>query len=207
MLSSIRSVIAGFLLLLFATGCHAEVPNATILIVGDSLSAGYGLNPEESWVALLQSRLTAEGYGHQVVNASISGDTTGGGLRRLPRALEIHRPGIVLIELGGNDGLRGTPVMVIRSNLAKMIELSRKAGAEVVLAGMAMPPNYGEKYTNGFAEAYTDLANDYDTGLIPFFMDGVALDPSKMQADQIHPNAAGQPILLDNVWPILRNFL
>lgn len=190
-----------------SAGCRAEDTNPTILIVGDSLSTGLGLEQSESWVALLQSRLFAEGYGHSVVNASISGDTTGGGLRRLPRALEIHRPGIVIIELGGNDGLRGTPVLVIRSNLANMIELAQDAGARVILAGMAMPPNYGEKYTNGFADAYSDLSDDYDTGLIPFFMDGVALDPSKMQPDQIHPNAAGQPILLENAWAVLLDYL
>ncbi len=178
-----------------------------ILIVGDSLSAGLGLDPSESWVTLLQERLTAEGYGYTVVNASISGDTTGGGLRRLPRALDVHRPEIVLIELGGNDGLRGTPIMVIRSNMAKMIELAKAAGARVIVAGMAMPPNYGERYTNGFADVYTDLADAFDAALVPFFMDGVALDPSKMQPDQIHPNAAGQPILLDNVWPILVDLL
>lgn len=191
------------LLALFAAGCQADDANHKILIVGDSLSAGYGLEPEESWVSLLQNRLSAEGYGHTVVNASISGDTTGGGLRRLPRALEVHQPGIVLIELGGNDGLRGTPVMLIRSNIKKMIEMSQDAGASVVLAGMAMPPNYGERYTNGFAALYADLADEYDAALIPFFMDGVALDASKMQPDQIHPNAAGQPILLDNAWPAL----
>ena len=191
------------LLALFAAGCQADDAKFNVLVVGDSLSAGYGLEPEESWVALLQNRLSSEGYEHTVVNASISGDTTGGGLRRLPRALEVHRPGIVIIELGGNDGLRGTPVVVIRSNLEKMIEMSQDAGARVVLAGMAMPPNYGERYTNGFAELYTDLADEHDTALIPFFMHRVALDPSKMQADQIHPNAAGQPILLENVWPAL----
>jgi len=195
------------LLALFAAGCQADDANQKILIVGDSLSTGYGLEPEESWVSLLQNRLSAEGYGHTVVNASISGDTTGGGLRRLRRALEVHQPGIVLIELGGNDGLRGTPVMVIRSNIKNMIEMSQDAGASVVLAGMAMPPNYGERYTNGFAALYADLADEYDAALIPFFMDGVALDASKMQPDQIHPNAAGQPILLDNAWPALVDIL
>ena len=195
------------LLALFAAGCKADDANQKILIVGDSLSTGYGLEPEESWVSLLQNRLSAEGYGHTVVNASISGDTTGGGLRRLRRALEVHQPGIVLIELGGNDGLRGTPVMVIRSNIKNMIEMSQDAGASVVLAGMAMPPNYGERYTNGFAALYADLADEYDAALIPFFMDGVALDASKMQPDQIHPNAAGQPILLDNAWPALVDIL
>jgi len=185
----------------------ADTANSKILIVGDSLSAGYGLEPEESWVALLQNRLTAEGYGHTVVNASISGDTTGGGVRRLPRALEAHQPGIVVIELGGNDGLRGTPVMVIRQNVSRMIGLAQDAGARVVLAGMVMPPNYGQKYTDAFANVYTALADDYDAALVPFFMDGVALDPTKMQPDQIHPNADGQPILLDNIWPVLRDLL
>ncbi len=207
--ASIRPAYACLLVLLalFAAGCQADDANQKILIVGDSLSAGLGLEPEESWVSLLQNRLSAEGYGHTVVNASISGDTTGGGLRRLPRALEVHQPGIVLIELGGNDGLRGTPVMLIRSNIKKMIEMSQDAGASVVLAGMAMPPNYGERYTNGFSELYADLADEYDAALIPFFMDGVALDASKMQPDQIHPNAAGQPILLDNAWPALVDIL
>ncbi|MGI9342491.1 MAG: arylesterase [Gammaproteobacteria bacterium] len=185
----------------------ADTANSKILIVGDSLSAGYGLEPEESWVALLQNRLTAEGYGQTVVNASISGDTTGGGLRRLPRALEAHQPGIVVIELGGNDGLRGTPVTVIRQNVAGMIGLAQDAGARVVIAGMVMPPNYGQKYTDAFAAVFTDLADDYDAALVPFFMDGVALDSTKMQPDQIHPNADGQPILLDNIWPVLRELL
>ncbi len=197
------------LILLAVSGCQADNPDRTqtILIVGDSLSAGFGLDADESWVNLLQDRLSAEGYGHSVVNASISGDTTSGGLRRLPRALEQHTPGIVIIELGGNDGLQGRPVQLIHSNLAKMIELCRDLGAEVVLAGMLMPPNYGDKYTNGFAGLYADLAEDHDAALIPFFMDGVALEPTKMQRDQIHPNAAGQPILLDNVWPVLRELL
>lgn len=197
------------LILLAVSGCQADNPdrNQTILIVGDSLSAGFGLDADESWVNLLQDRLSAEGYGHSVVNASISGDTTSGGLRRLPRALEQHTPGIVIIELGGNDGLQGRPVQLIHSNLAKMIDLCRDLGAEVVLAGMMMPPNYGDKYTNGFAGLYADLAEDHDAALIPFFMDGVALEPTKMQRDQIHPNAAGQPILLDNVWPVLRELL
>jgi len=184
-----------------------EETQPTILVVGDSLSSGYGLAPGESWVTLLQNQLTAEGYGYTVVNASISGDTTGGGLRRLPRALEIHRPEIVVIELGGNDGLRGTPIMVIRSNIDKMIRLAEDSGAEVVLAGMVIPPNYGEKYATGFTKIYSDLAENNDAALVPFFMDGVALDPSKMLPDQIHPNAAGQPILLDNLWPVLVELL
>jgi len=178
-----------------------------ILIIGDSLSAGYGIAENESWVTLLQNRLSAKGHGYQVVNASISGDTTGGGLRRLPRALKIHTPDIVIIELGGNDGLRGTPVDVIRTNLAIMIELGQAADAQIILAGMLMPPNYGQTYTDGFARVYYELAEKYDTALIKFFMKNVALNPALLQADQIHPNADGQPVLLDNAWLILEPML
>lgn len=182
---------------------HASDQARTLLVIGDSLSAGYGLEPGQGWVTLLESRLQSEGYGYRVVNASISGDTTGGGLRRLPRALQQHRPAVVLIELGGNDGLRGTPIEVIRKNLATMIELSRDAGARVVLAGMQMPPNYGSKYAVAFAQVYAELAEESGTALIGFFMDGVVLDRNLMQADGIHPNAAGQPRLLENAWPVL----
>jgi len=187
--------------------CQADSIDQKILVVGDSLSAGYGIAENESWVTLLQNRLSAKSYGYQVINASISGDTTGGGLRRLPRALKKHVPHIVLIELGGNDGLRGTPVIVIRKNLAAMIELSQETGAQVILAGMVMPPNYGQAYTDAFEGTYTDLADKYDTALIQFFMKNVALNPALMQADQIHPNAEGQPYLLDNVWGMLEPLL
>lgn len=205
---SLRSFIAILLTIIpvFVTA-QADSDIRKILIVGDSLSAGYGLSEEESWVTLLQNRLSAKGHVYQVVNASISGDTTGGGLRRLPRALDIHDPDIVLIELGGNDGLRGTPVRVIRKNIATMIELSQSAGARVMLAGMVMPPNYGQAYTDGFQSVYPDLAAEYDTALIEFFMKNVAIDPSLFQPDQIHPNAKGQPILLDNVWAKLEEML
>ena len=137
------------------------------------------------------------------MNASTSGDTTTGGLARLPRALKVHRPSIVLIELGGNDGLRATPVAVIRNNLTDMIRLSRAAGARVVLAGMQMPPNYGARYTEAFARLYPELARAQKVPLIDFILDGVALERTLMQADGIHPNAAGQPKLLDNAWPAL----
>jgi len=187
--------------------CQADTGHRTILIIGDSLSAGYGIAENESWPALLQQRLTAEDYGYQVVNASISGDTTSGGLRRLPRALEIHKPDIVLIELGGNDGLRGTPIAVIRKNLETMVELALESGARVILAGMKMPPNYGLAYTDAYEKIYADLAEKYEVSLIPFFMKGVALDPGLLQQDQIHPNATGQSILLDNAWTILKPLL
>ena len=185
----------------------ASSQDRSILVVGDSLSAGYGVPLDLGWVALLQARLVDKGYGYRVVNASISGDTTGGGLRRLPRALDKHRPDIVILELGGNDGLRGLPVAEIRDNFENMIELSRAAGAEVVLAGMQMPPNYGANYTDEFSAMYPDLAGRFELPLIGFFMEEVALDPTKMQADGIHPNEAGQPLLLDNVWPVLEPVL
>ena len=171
--------------------------------MGDSLSAGRGVDLEDTWINLLQARLDGKGYGYRLVNASISGDTSGNGLRRLPRALRIHQPEIVIIELGGNDGLRGLPVELMRDNLAAMISASADSGAEVILAGMLIPPNYGEKYTEDFASVYPELAATFDTALIPFFMDDVALDPSRMQADGIHPNSDAQPILMETVWTTL----
>ncbi len=186
---------------------QAANPGRSILVVGDSLSAGYGIAQGDSWVSLLSDRLQAEGYGYAVVNASISGDTTTGGLTRLKRALPEHRPAIVIIELGGNDGLRGTPIGVIRGNLARMIELSRAAGARVILAGMQIPPNYGSRYTSAFRDLYFELAEDYGIALIDFFLDGVALDDSLIQEDGIHPRAEAQPLLLENVWPVLRREL
>ncbi|MCL4776838.1 MAG: arylesterase [Gammaproteobacteria bacterium] len=175
----------------------------TLLVVGDSLSAGFGLEPGQGWVALLQDRLEARGYGYRVVNASTSGDTTTGGLGRLPRALKLHRPAIVIIELGGNDGLRATPVALIRDNLAAMARLAQDAGARVILAGLQMPPNYGERYTASFAAIYPAVAKTTGAAVIGFFMKDVALDPAMMQADGIHPNAAGQSRLLDNAWPVI----
>jgi len=174
-----------------------------VLVLGDSLSAGYGMDADQSWVALLEARLHEEGYGYRVVNASISGDTTGNGLRRLSRALQLHRPEIVIIELGGNDGLRGLPVPVMRRNLEAMVTQARDTGAMVVLAGIMIPPNYGADYAEEFAAVYPALAQKHELPLIPFFMDGVALDSSMMQADGIHPNVAAQPILMKNVWDVL----
>ncbi|CAG0944221.1 acyl-CoA thioesterase I [Gammaproteobacteria bacterium] len=175
----------------------------TLLVVGDSLSAGFGLEPGQGWVALLQDRLEARGYGYRVVNASTSGDTTTGGLGRLPRALKLHQPAIVIIELGGNDGLRATPVALIRDNLAAMTRMAQDAGARVILAGLQMPPNYGERYTASFAAIYPAVAKTTGAAVIGFFMKDVALDPAMMQADGIHPNAAGQSRLLDNAWPVI----
>src|SRR6056297_1448951 len=179
----------------------ADGPPPTVLVLGDSLSAGYGLAVEEIWVSLLASRLAQEGYGHRVVNASVSGDTTSGGLARLGGALTRHEPELVIIELGGNDGLRGLPLDVVRSNFEAMIEQSRQAGAEVVLLGMRIPVNYGPRYAESFHALYGELAETYDLEWVEFFLDGVALDDGLMQADGIHPNAEAQPLMLDNAWP------
>jgi acyl-CoA thioesterase-1 len=186
---------------------HASAAKPVVLIVGDSLSAGYGVAVDSTWVALLQKRLAAQGYGYRVVNASISGDTTGGARTRLPRALELHKPAVVILELGGNDGLRGLPLRQVRENFEFLIERSQAAGAKVVLVGMRMPPNYGAAYADGFHALYGELAQRYDAPLLGFFLDGVALDEKLMQADGIHPTAAAQPRLLDNLWPVLSQVL
>jgi acyl-CoA thioesterase I len=187
---------------------HADAAaKPVILVVGDSLSAGYGVPIDATWVALLQRRLTAQGYGYRVVNASVSGETTGGARARLPRALELHKPAVVILELGGNDGLRGLPVRQVRDNFQSMIAQSRAAGASVVLVGMRMPPNYGPDYTDQFHALYRELAQEHAAPLVDFFLDGVALDDNLMQADGIHPTSAAQPKLLDNLWPALQQVL
>ncbi len=178
-----------------------------ILVFGDSLSAGYGIQVERGWVSLLAQRLAREGYGFQVANASVSGETTAGGLARLPRALALHQPSIVILELGANDGLRGLPLQQARDNLGIMIRLAQKAGARVLLLGVLMPPNYGERYTEAFRQMYLDVAQSYGVSLVPFFLDRVALHPELMQADSLHPNELGQPLLLENVWPKLAPLL
>lgn len=185
----------------------ASAADRAIVVVGDSLSSGYGLGTDASWVAMLEHRLEHEAYGYEVVNASIAGDTTAGGLARLPRLLELHAPAVVIIELGGNDGLRGQPVGRLRENLGRMIELATAADARVVLTGIQIPPNYGPAYTEAFSDVYRELAERYDVALVPFLMENVALDPSRMQGDGIHPNGAGQAPLLDNVWPVLEELL
>ena len=186
----------------------AAEPPPVILVVGDSLSAGYGLMSGQGWVALLQQRLKKQGYGHRVVNASVSGETTDGGVARLDRALSIHRPGIVIIELGGNDGLRGLPVSHVQANLELLITKSRAAGADVLLLAVQVPSNYGPQYTASFQKIYDDLRSRYKIGVAALMSPQVALDLAYFQADGIHPNARAQPLLLDNVWiqlsPLLR---
>jgi acyl-CoA thioesterase-1 len=179
----------------------------TIVVLGDSLSSGYGLGAEQSWVGLLENHLDGEAYGYDVVNASIAGDTSSGGLARLPGLLTKYQPAIVVIELGGNDGLRGQPVPSLKENLARMIELTQAAGATVVLTGIQIPPNYGPAYTEAFARVYHELASEYEVALVDFLLDGVALDPGLLQADRIHPNAAGQRPMFENVWNVLSELL
>ena len=195
----------GLVLILIGNAAHADEP--VILVLGDSLSAGYGIELDQGWVSLLQQQLTDQGYPHKVVNASISGDTSRGGLSRLPTALERHQPSIVIIELGGNDGLRGLSLNQLETNLAEMTELSQQAGADVVLVEMRIPPNYGPRYTERFQALYGDLAERYNAALVPFLLDRVAEVPGLMQSDQIHPNAKAQPIILENVWPALEPLL
>ncbi len=189
----------GLALLLLAAPLRAEV----WLVVGDSISAAFGLDTAQGWVALLQKRLDQQGRSIQVVNASISGDTSAGGLARLPALLAKHRPALVMIELGGNDGLRGTPLTQLQQNLADMISASQTSGAQVLLLGMRLPPNYGKRYTEGFAGVYEQLAATHQVPLLPFFLEGVGGVPGLMQADGIHPTADAQPRLLDNLWPLL----
>jgi acyl-CoA thioesterase-1 len=182
---------------------NAAAADRTILVFGDSLSAAYGLRPEQGWVALLDKRLRTQGYGYNVVNASVSGETTSGGLQRLPRALELNKPQILVLELGANDALRGLPLANAKDNLSKMVDLAGKAGTRVLLVGMRIPPNYGPKYTADFVQMYADLSARYRAPLVPFLLQSVALDSSRMQEDGLHPNALGEPAVLDTLWPQL----
>jgi acyl-CoA thioesterase-1 len=202
--------IGVLLLSLFLAWSRAQAAGAaesTLLVFGDSLSAAYGLDAGKGWTTLLQQRLTSSGYGLKVVNASVSGETTSGGRNRLSRALDQHHPRIVILELGANDGLRGLPLTAARDNLAAMITAIKARNARVLLVGVQLPPNYGPAYTTRFREMYAGLAHEHRTALVPFLMEGVALDATLMQADGLHPNAAGQPRLLDNVWKALKPLL
>jgi acyl-CoA thioesterase-1 len=178
-----------------------------ILVLGDSLSAAFGIRVEQGWVALLQARLRAKGYGHRVINASSSGETTGGALARLPRALATHRPAVVVVELGANDGLRGLPIADIRSNLEAIVQRSQQAGAKVLLVGMRIPPNYGAAYTQQFHALFGDVATKHRLALVPFLLEHLALDDTLFLEDGLHPTAAAQPTLLDTVWPRLEPLL
>ncbi len=180
----------------------------TIMILGDSLSAGYGIQPQQGWVHLLQKRLEQQyPKQHKVVNASVSGETTSGALARLPKLLQTHRPDLVVIELGGNDGLRGQPPQMIQKNLANLIQQSQKAKAKVIVFGIKMPPNYGQAYSKAFENNYKVVSQQYKVKLLPFFMQGVAGNKTLMQKDLIHPNAKAQTILLNNAYPYIKGAL
>lgn len=179
----------------------------TVLVVGDSISAAFGLDTRQGWVTLLEKRLIEQNFDHQVVNASISGDTSAGGAARLPALLTEHQPELVIIELGGNDGLRGQPPAQLQQNLAAMVQQSQKIGAKVLILGMRLPPNYGVRYTTAFAEVFPKVASETDSALVPFVLEGIGGVPSMVQSDGIHPTAEAQPRLLDNVWPMLKPLL
>jgi len=188
--------------------CMAQNAAAgTVLIVGDSISAAFGLDTRQGWVSLLEQRLKHEGFTETVVNASISGDTSAGGQARLPALLVEHKPEVVILELGGNDGLRGLLPTQLQQNLASMIDNARASGARVLLLGMQLPPNYGARYTEAFAKVYSDLAEEKKVPLVPFFLQGIGGNPELMQADGIHPAVAAQGKLLENVWPTLKPLL
>ncbi|MGM0831922.1 arylesterase [Halomonas qaidamensis] len=201
-----RMVTGGLLALIVifnASALNAD-QRPTLLVMGDSLSAAYGIEQELGWVTLLAERLDGEA---QVINASISGETTSGGAQRLASIIGQRQPDIVLLELGGNDGLRGLPPTQMRSNLASMIEQSQQAGADVLLLGIDIPPNYGQAYRDAFTSVFHSLADEYDVPLVPFLLEDIALNEQLMQDDGIHPTAEAQPIILDNVWPALEPLL
>ncbi|MBN0988366.1 arylesterase [Amphritea sp. ZJ14W] len=181
--------------------------SGTVLVMGDSLSAAYGIPKDRGWVTLLEQRLNDSQFDYQVVNASISGETTHGGITRLPALLDQYQPDIVLLELGANDGLRGAPLPVIKNNLSQLVSQSQSAGARVLLLEMRIPPNYGPRYSDGFSGLFAQVAEQRGVPMVPFFMASVVLQPQLMQADGLHPNAQAQPELLDQVWPFLKRLL
>jgi acyl-CoA thioesterase-1 len=196
---------AALLLGAIAPSHAADAP--VLLVVGDSISAGYGLGNGEGWVTLLATRIREQGLPYRVVNASISGDTTAGGRARLPQLLKQHRPAIVVIELGGNDALRGGDLAATRANLDAMVQAAQSAGARVLVVGMQLPPNYGARYVQAFGALFTDVAKARNVPVVPFVFDGFADDLAQFQPDRIHPTASAQPRILANVWPALAPLL
>ena len=200
--------ISSYLVLLALCLSPTWVFAKTVMLLGDSISAGYGIEPQQAWVNLLQKRLDQQyPKQHKVVNASVSGETTSGALARLPKLLQTHKPNVVVIELGGNDGLRGQPPQMIQKNLAQLIQQSQKANATVVVLGMKMPPNYGTAYSKAFENNYKVVSQQYKVKLLPFFLEGVAGNKSLMQKDLVHPNGKAQPILLNLAYPYIKGAL
>lgn len=203
-----RRIVGLLMALVFALAAlPALAAGRTVLVLGDSLSAAYGLSAEQGWVALTAARVRADKPGWRVVNASVSGETTAGGASRIAGELAKHRPAVVVIELGANDGLRGLDLAQTRANLEKMIVAAHGAGAKVLLLGMRIPPNYGRRYTEGFARVFSELAAAHDTALLPFLLEPVATDPDAFLPDNLHPDAEAQPLLRDHVWPALAPLL
>jgi len=202
-----RRKLSLFGLLFVAWSTQAFAENSKILVYGDSLSAAYGITQPQGWVTLLQQKLNAEGYHYEVANASISGETTSGGLTRFEKTITTIKPKIVVLALGANDGLRGLPTQEMRKNLSAMITYSQKNKAKVLLLGMRIPPNYGPKYTEAFYQTYQQLGQQHNINLVPFMLDQVAAKPHLIQADGLHPNALGQPVILNNIWPALKLML
>ena len=190
-----------------AVARSAEEATNTLLVYGDSLSAAYGIQEAQGWVTLLESRLNEENWPYKLINGSVSGETTTGGLERLPKMLSNYQPDLVILELGGNDGLRGLPLETLKANLKKMISLIRAAGGEVLLTGIQIPPNYGPRYTEPFFSLYTEISEEDSLALVPFLIDGIPQQPELMQNDGIHPKAEAQIMILDNVWPYLEPML
>ncbi len=204
----IKKRISSYLVLLALCLSPTWVLAKTVMVLGDSISAGYGIEPQQAWVNLLQKRLDQQyPKQHKVVNASVSGETTSGALARLPKLLQTHKPNVVVIELGGNDGLRGQPPQMIQKNLAQLIQQSQKANATVVVLGMKMPPNYGTAYSKAFENNYKVVSQQYKVKLLPFFLEGVAGNKSLMQKDLVHPNGKAQPILLNLAYPYIKGAL
>lgn len=200
--------ISSYLVLLALCLSPTWVFAKTVMVLGDSISAGYGIEPQQAWVNLLQKRLDQQyPKQHKVVNASVSGETTSGALARLPKLLQTHKPNVVVIELGGNDGLRGQPPQMIQKNLAQLIQQSQKANATVVVLGMKIPPNYGTAYSKAFENNYKMVSQQYKVKLLPFFLEGVAGNKSLMQKDLVHPNGKAQPILLNLAYPYIKGAL
>ena len=195
-------IVLGLLTWLACGTSTLAAPPPVLLVFGDSLSAGYGLRSGEAWPVLLQARLERLGHPQRVVNASVSGETTAGGVARLPALLREHEPRVVVLELGANDGLRGLPLAALRANLRTLVAAIRHAGAAVVVLPMRLPPNYGPAYASGFANAFSELpGQDAGVSLTPFFLQDVALNPALLQTDGLHPTALAQPIILDAIWP------
>ena len=204
----IKKRISSYLVLLALCLSPTWVFAKTVMVLGDSISAGYGIEPQQAWVNLLQKRLDQQyPKQHKVVNASVSGETTSGALARLPKLLQTHKPNVVVIELGGNDGLRGQPPLMIQKNLAQLIQQSQKANATVVVLGMKIPPNYGTAYSKAFENNYKVVSQQYKVKLLPFFLEGVAGNKSLMQKDLVHPNAKAQSILLNLAYPYVKGAL